>query len=71
MQKLRCFPHGQNSILLTACKGLAIFVKRNAKNLKKGVDEEKCFVLYYDSRADESREELQRTLKPYAVQDVP
>ena len=41
------------------------------KNLKKGVDEEKCSVLYYDSRADESREELQRTLKPYAVQDVP
>jgi len=28
-------------------------------------------VLYYDSRADESCEELQRTLKPYAVQDVP
>ena len=41
------------------------------KNLKKGVDEEKSPVLYYDSRADESREELQRTLKPYAVQDVP
>ena len=41
------------------------------KKLKKGVDEEKSPVLYYDSRADESREELQRTLKPYAVQDVP
>ena len=41
------------------------------KKLKKGVDEEKLSVLYYDSRADESREELQRTLKPYAVQDVP
>ena len=41
------------------------------KNLKKGVDEEKSPVLYYDSRADESREELQRTLKPYVVQDVP
>ena len=39
--------------------------------MKKGVDEEKFPVLYYDSRADESREELQRTLKPYAVQDVP
>ena len=28
------------------------------KKLKKGVDEEKPPVLYYDSRADESREEL-------------
>ena len=41
------------------------------KKIKKGVDEEKSFVLYYNSRADESRKELQRTLKPYAAQDVP
>ena len=41
------------------------------KNFQKGDDEGKASVLYYDSRADESREELQRTLKPYAVQDVP
>jgi len=39
--------------------------------MKKGVDEKSPSVLYYDSRADESRKELQRTLKPYAVQDVP
>ena len=39
--------------------------------MKKGVDEEKCSVLYYDSRADESGRGRERTLKPYAVQDVP
>ena len=48
-----------------------ILRRKILKKIKKGVDEEKSPVLYYDSRADESREELQRTLKPYAVQDVP
>ncbi|EGK56655.1 hypothetical protein HMPREF9081_1478 [Centipeda periodontii DSM 2778] len=39
--------------------------------MKKGVDESQPFVLYYDSRADESYEELERALKPCAAQDVP
>ena len=41
------------------------------KKVEKGVDEKNSPVLYYDSRADESREELERTLKPYVAQDVP
>jgi len=41
------------------------------KKVEKGVDEKNSPVLYYDSRADESREELERTLKPCAAQDVP
>jgi len=47
------------------------FGRKHEKRWGKGVDEEKSFVLYYDSRADESREELKRALKPYAAQDVP
>ena len=41
------------------------------KNLKKGVDEEKSPVLYYDSRADEGRGSLRGQLIPCTAQDVP
>ena len=39
--------------------------------MKKGVDEESPSVLYYDSRADESRMGLKSSVKLETVQDVP
>ena len=38
---------------------------------KKGVDENPSPVLYYDSRADESRAGLKSSVKLETVQDVP
>ena len=44
---------------------------RFCKNFKKEVDEPLPPVLYYDSRADESREALKRALQLGMAQDVP
>ena len=41
------------------------------KKLKKGVDEKKPPVLYYDSRADEGSAEVETSTKLETAQDVP
>ena len=47
------------------------FLGQAEKNLKKGVDESQPFVLYYDSRADESCAGVRTSTKLETVQDVP